>query len=177
MNYFDKYLIIKSEKLMKNDSDKMKENNLIKLRGHHLLCLQGYQGYGYDDEFEKNMTQIHEKLNKNDSTENVKIIVDNSPDDLCDCCPNLKRDICVGDIDKSNETDKNLKKANENNQNIIKLDSIVLTKTKLVKNKKYHFKDIIKIVNNTFKKLEDVQEICGDCEWTDKCLWYQSKEK
>jgi hypothetical protein len=34
------------------------ENEVIKLRVHHLLCLQGYQGYGYDECFKKNLENI-----------------------------------------------------------------------------------------------------------------------
>jgi len=41
----------------------MKKNNLIYLRAHHLLCLQGYQGYGYDEKFKKNMNKVFHQLN------------------------------------------------------------------------------------------------------------------
>ncbi|WP_263641218.1 hypothetical protein [Methanobrevibacter arboriphilus] len=40
------------------------EKKVIYLRGHHLLCLQGYQGYGYDDNFKKNIETIISILKK-----------------------------------------------------------------------------------------------------------------
>lgn len=170
----------------------MKENNIIKLRGHHLLCLQGYQGYGYDCKFGKNMTKIHKKLNivttnDNDDNDNsntnnknninnIKIIVNDIADDLCKFCPNLKEELCAGNAEISIKGEKNLEKIIENNNHIVKLDSIVLKKVKVKKNKEYYFKDLISIVNNVFKQLEDVKEICKDCEWINQCLWYQSRE-
>ena len=62
----------------------------IKLRGHHLLCLQGFQGYGYNDSFVKNMTYIN-NLRK---SENTTITITNKADYICRCCPNLKNDLC-----------------------------------------------------------------------------------
>lgn len=174
----------------------MKENNIIKLRGHHLLCLQGYQGYGYDSEFEKNMTKIHKKLNittindndNNDYTNNknnennknknnnIKIIVGDTADDLCAFCPNLKEGICAGNAEISIKNKKDLGKIIENNNHIIKLDSIVLKKSKVEKNKEYYFEDLISSVNNAFRRFEDVQEVCKDCKWIKQCLWYQSRK-
>ena len=33
----------------------------LTLRGHHLLCLKGFQGYGYDENFVKNMIEVNSK--------------------------------------------------------------------------------------------------------------------
>ena len=57
----------------------------LTLRGHHLLCLQGFQGYGYDDKFVKNMSYIN-NLRK---SENTTVSITNKADDICRCCPNL----------------------------------------------------------------------------------------
>jgi uncharacterized protein len=157
------------------------ENPIIYLRGHHLLCLQGYQGYGYNREFEKNMAKILNELN--DSEYNSKIIVTTSPDNLCNSCPNLKDDICIVELDVSNKTKNNLeigennKNSNyKNNKNIIKMDCIVLKKANIKQNTKYSFEKLIFKVNKAFKQLKDVEEVCGDCKWIDKCLWYLSRK-
>jgi hypothetical protein len=139
------------------------KNYLINLRAHHLLCLQGYQGFGYDEKFKLN---LEKKLNllKNNTT---KVILTNSPDDLCKKCPNLKENICIGN---SKSTD-----SLENNDKIVKMDLTILQKTKLEKNRKYSFKNLIKIVNKVFSKRKDLKNICKDCTWTNECLWYQSR--
>lgn len=53
------------------------------LRGHHLLCLKGFQGYGYDENFTKNMIDVNSKR----KMENTTITLTNSPDDVCKACP------------------------------------------------------------------------------------------
>ena len=151
----------------------MKENStIIYLRGHHLLCLQGYQGYGYDKKFEANTSKILDELNNAKSQENV--ILTESSDDLCEFCPNLKESICCGNINLSDERTTDIEII-ENNENIIKKDSFVLKKANLKKNRKYSFSRLIATINETFPKTNDVKEVCGNCEWIDKCLWYQSR--
>ena len=60
------------------------------LRGHHLLCLQGFQGYGYDENFVKNMAEINQSRKLDDTT----ISITNEADDICKACPNLKNNLC-----------------------------------------------------------------------------------
>ena len=90
---------------------------MINLRGHHLLCLQGFQGYGYNEEFTRNMTIIHEKL-MNDE-ESIHLV--NGLDDLCKYCPNLNKDICINDRE---------------NEKILKMDKIVIDKVLKESNQK-----------------------------------------
>jgi len=141
------------------------KDNIIELRAHHLLCLQGYQGYGYDMKFKEN---LEEKLNalKNNNT---KVILTSSPDDLCKKCPKLRENICIGDS-------KSLNDSLENNEKIVKMDLAILKEINLETNKEYLFKSLIKIVNNVFLNRRDLKNICKYCSWTDKCLWYQSRE-
>ena len=152
----------------------MKENtNIIYLRGHHLLCLQGYQGYGYDEKFKSNIEMILKKLK--DSTKMKNVIVTESSDDICEFCPNLKENICCGELDISDKSAKNQEKISEINTNICKKDSIILKKSKLIKNKKYSYDELISIINKTFSSMIEAKEVCGECEWIDKCLWYQTR--
>ncbi|MDF2505887.1 MAG: hypothetical protein K0R06_3382, partial [Clostridium sp.] len=32
------------------------------------------------------------------------------------------------------------------------------------------------LVNKKLKTIEDVKDICGDCRWTEKCLWHLNRE-
>ena len=79
------------------------------LRGHHLLCLKGFQGYGYSEEFTKNMISVNDKRKLKETT--VKLT--NSSDDICKSCPNLKNNICENE---------------DQNDRIISMDNDVLNK-------------------------------------------------
>ena len=72
------------------------------LRGHHLLCLQGFQGYGYDEAFVENMSEIN-RLRK---LEDTVISLTGTADDICKACPNLKGGICENQ--KQDETIKSM---------------------------------------------------------------------
>lgn len=127
----------------------------LTLRGHHLLCLQGFQGYGYDNNFIKNMTYIND-LRKNEDT---IISVINNPDDICKHCPNLQNGIC--------QTEKQ-------NQEIINMDNEVLSKIDTTK--KYESRKLFNEIANTFHTKESVKYICATCNWHEECLFYKDLE-
>ena len=122
------------------------------LRGHHLLCLQGFQGYGYDKDFVKNMTEINHTRKLDDTT----ISITNEADDICKACPNLKNNLC------ENKTQ---------NERIISMDNEVLSK--LNQTKEYNAVDLFKKVENIFNSKENVNNICSNCIWHEECLFYQ----
>ncbi|MDD2643185.1 MAG: DUF1284 domain-containing protein [Methanobacteriaceae archaeon] len=127
----------------------------IKLRAHHLLCIQGYQGYGYSDEFVKNMDHIVEILKNN----NNLVVLCNSADDICKFCPNLNEDGFCKDF--------------QTNEDIVLMDEIILSK---IKNSEKEFltSELFEEINNIFNSEDSVKTICGDCGWIDKCLFYQN---
>ncbi|MCQ2964224.1 MAG: DUF1284 domain-containing protein [archaeon] len=125
------------------------------LRGHHLLCLKGYQGYGYDEDFVKNMSVIN-NLRKN---ENTNIVVVDKPDDICKFCPNLKNNICENQ---------------SQNKRIIKKDNEVLSK--LDPKKIYNSKELFEEIDFLFNTKKVVDKICLECNWHSKCLFYQNLE-
>lgn len=122
------------------------------LRGHHLLCLKGFQGYGYDENFTKNMTDVNSKRKLPETV--IKLI--NSPDDICKACPNLKNNIC------ENESQ---------NDRIVLMDKQVLKK--LDSSKEYNSVELFKRIDHIFNTKESVCEICFNCVWHEKCLFYQ----
>ena len=125
----------------------------LTLRAHHLLCLKGFQGYGYDEDFVKNMI----KVNSNRKLNNTTIYITNSPDDICKKCPNLKNNICENE---------------KQNERIIKMDNEVLKKF----DNKNQFSSIklFKMINILFNTKESVSKICFQCKWQEKCLFYQN---
>ena len=122
------------------------------LRGHHLLCLQGFQGYGYDEDFVKNMTEINFSRKQKDTL----ISITNENDDICRLCPNLKNNLCQ--TEKQDETIK-------------AMDNEVLSK--LNPTKEYNSLELFEKVENIFNSKESVYKICSECMWHDKCLFYQ----
>ena len=124
----------------------------LHLRGHHLLCLKGFQGYGYDEDFTKNMI----KINAQRKSENTTITLSNSPDDICKDCPNLKNGLCENEMQ---------------NNRIIAMDNEVLKK--LDASKEYNSLELFEKIEMIFNSKESVSEICFNCIWHDKCLFYQ----
>ena len=124
----------------------------MELRGHHLLCILGFQGYGYSEDFVLNMTRINE-LRKTDKT-TIKLI--NSSDDICSACPNLKNDLCENEMQ---------------NETIVKMDEEVLSEFDI--NKEYNAIDLFNEVILKFNTLKSVENICNDCKWAEKCLFYK----
>ena len=122
------------------------------LRGHHLLCLQGFQGYGYDENFVKNMKEINQARKLDDTT----ISITNEADDICKACPNLKNNLCEN---------------NAQNERIISMDNEVLSK--LNSTKEYNAAYLFKKVENIFNSKEKVNNICSKCKWHEECLFYQ----
>ena len=125
----------------------------ITLRGHHLLCLQGFQGYGYSDDFIKNMIYIN-NLRK---SENTIIAITNKADDICSYCPNLKNNIC---------------KDEKQNKEIIKMDNEITSKIDTTK--EYNALNLFNEITSIFNTKESVKYICNCCSWHEECLFYKN---
>ena len=123
------------------------------LRGHHLLCLKGFQGYGYDESFTKNMDDVNSKRKLTNTT----IELTNSPDDICKACPNLKNGLCENKV---------------HNEKIIRMDDEVLKKLDI--SKEYNSTELFEKIDNIFDTEESVAKICFNCMWHEKCLFYQN---
>ena len=123
----------------------------LELRGHHLLCLQGFQGYGYSEDFVTNMTRINEMRKSSDCT----VTLTDKADDICASCPNLKNGIC-----------ENIKQ----DAIIERMDREVLLK--LDSDRQYSAPELFDEVSVKFNSLKSVENICDDCKWREKCLFY-----
>lgn len=125
----------------------------IKLRGHHLLCLQGFQGYGYDSDFIKNMAEINEQRQK----ETALVLVQHSADDICKACPNLKNNQCIDE---------------KHNEEIVKMDLEVLSKLDI--DNEFKSTELFENISNIFNTKKSVENICFECKWHEECLFYQN---
>lgn len=123
----------------------------LRLRAHHFLCMQGFQGYGYSDDFVKNMTEVVKYLKKNEGS---NIILVDECDDICRACPRNANGKCK-DSDKVHTIDKK-----------------VLEKLNLQAGKEICPGDLIAMINRRLKNKKEVQDVCGECSWHKKCLWF-----
>ncbi|HOI72314.1 MAG TPA: DUF1284 domain-containing protein [Methanobacterium sp.] len=129
-------------------------SNIIKIRAHHLLCMQGYQGYGYNQDFEHNMEKIIEYL---DSNPNFPLEVVADADIICQKCPHLEN----GQCNRSSSTA------------IVEKDLKVLEKLGLAACEKKPAQKVLSEVESL--SCNDLHDICGECSWKVKCLLYISK--
>ena len=121
---------------------------MIKLRAHHGLCLYFYHGKGYSNEFVKNMNKIKEDLEKD-----PLITIINSCDDICARCPNNLNNKC-----------SSLEKVN-------RYDSKVLNECKIEPNSVMRYSRFNKLVCDNILEEGKRENICGDCEWSQICIY------
>lgn len=130
----------------------MRRNKILHIRAHHILCIQGFQGYGYDGPFTYNLKKIHSIFF---NQKQIKLIVSN--DSICKKCPfsGIKNKYCL----KKNFNAKNfdlkvLKILRMKPEQIVKLSHLLF----------YSSQDK--------NKINRLKNLCKDCEWNSKCLWF-----
>ena len=79
------------------------EEPVIRLRPHHALCSMHFAGKGYNEEFARNMSAIHQRLNSG-KRQMVNIIMHR--DSLCEFCPHdydyaCKREEKIQELDRA----------------------------------------------------------------------------
>lgn len=131
----------------------------VKIRAHHLLCMQGYQGYGYSKNFESNLYKIIKLIDSNPDLF-IEVIAEN--DIICSCCPHLVKSEC--------------KKDESSNFRIHSMDLKILEVLGLTSGVNGKASSFINLTNGKFKTHLQLDGICGDCQWKEKCLWYASFE-
>ncbi|MCK4325925.1 DUF1284 domain-containing protein [bacterium] len=130
--------------------------NILKLRAHHLLCIQGFQGYGYGQDFIENMEEVTKQI---DSNPESQIITE--CDIICSCCPHKVEGVC--------------QKRSDSAQKVKDMDMQVLRKLYLKDGTRGRVKDFVSLANTKLRNSFDVHDICGDCDWKEKCLWFISR--
>lgn len=118
--------------------------------------MQGFQGYGYSEGFVTNMNKIIRDLNSS-----LELEIISECDVICSKCPNNKNEVCTKTADSA------LK--------IKDMDRKVLRKLGLKESGKINFNDVLSLIKIKLKK-SDIDDICIDCDWKDKCLFIKSYE-
>lgn len=146
------------EKIQELEANLNQTSDPLRIRGHHLLCIQGFQGYGYSQDFEDHMLEVVNYIRSNPS---YKVEVVAEADEICSHCPHNVEEKCLREPDSD--------------ENIRRMDLLVLETLKIDEGFQFEAFRILKHVNQKLKTRNDVQKICGDCSWMDKCLWFDSK--
>lgn len=120
----------------------------IRLRYHHVMCIHTYSGHGYDEKFAENIEKII-KIFKEDPNINIRF-VDNC-DDICKACPNRNGEYCSGE-DSIREKDNRVKKYFDLDRKSIDT-----------------YKDLVEEIKATLSELQDISEICGQCDFKKLC--------
>ena len=127
-----------------------------RIRGHHILCIEGFAGKGYSTEFIENMRSVILEL-KNKK----KVLLVNSPDDICKACPHLLDGRCVNGKGGEDE--------------VRKMDEDFYEKTHLVANNVYDYYEVRRVAYEVFTRKSDLEKICRLCSWKRICRWYLSR--
>ncbi len=130
--------------------------NILKIRAHHLLCIQGFQGYGYSEDFVKNMIEIIKNIDSNPESEIIT-----ECDIICSYCSHNVEGVCQKKPDSA--------------QKVKNMDMRILRKLQLKDGIRGRVKDFLSLANTKFRNISAVQDICGDCDWKEKCLWFISR--
>lgn len=121
---------------------------VLLLRPHHLLCLRFFRGYGYSDEFSKNMSAVKQAV---DSDEEVPVLLIEGADLLCGKCPNRTQNGC------------------STQEKVQRYDRRVLHYTHLLREKEYTWQAVSQVVEEKILKNDLLKEICSDCSWYPIC--------
>lgn len=120
-----------------------------RLRAHHGMCLPFFRGKGYSGDFVENMARMKAILE-----ENPNILLLDSGDDICAACPNRLTESCT---EKASRYDRE-----------------VLERCNLTVGMEMSYRDFSRLVAKTILRPGLRAEVCGDCQWSDLCVW---KEK
>lgn len=124
---------------------------MLRIRAHHFLCMQGFQGYGYNKEFVKNMDKIIKYIKEN---KDLKIELIDSCDDICWPCGNNKWGKC------------------EDSGKVDAMDRKVLQKLNLKSGAIKSPSELFDLVNKNIGNKNSANEVCGTCCWHKECLWF-----
>ena len=121
---------------------------MIFLRPHHISCIYFFKGYGYSEDYVKQMKKLISFLEKN-RKERIKFLI--ACDDICKFCP--KR---IGNICRDEKT-------------VLEIDANTIKEYKLNLDKFYTFEEISERFYKNFA-FSICKKVCGSCEWLNKGL-------
>lgn len=94
----------------------------------------------------------------NSAKSQIELITD--CDIICSLCPHNKNGVC----EMSPKSDIKI------------LDNLILDKLDLKEHTIMSSGYAFSLANNKLCTISNVEEICGDCNWKERCLWYLSRD-
>ncbi|MBM4386117.1 MAG: DUF1284 domain-containing protein [Deltaproteobacteria bacterium] len=128
---------------------------MIKLRPHHLFCVQGFNGYGYDDAFKRNMREIHDRVVEG----NESFVVVERGDDICAKCPHLKDNTCANDRTTDGE--------------VMEHDAKLMRILDFEFGREMTLKDLMDYLEKNGGRFMKIRRICNACSWREYCSFLE----
>lgn len=122
---------------------------MIDLRPHHGMCIGQFKGYGYSEDFVRNMTAVVNMLFENPETL-VRLVV--TGDCICSSCPHLKKEGCTSV------------------QKVMEYDRKVLMLCGLHENEVVTWRGFVRLVKEYILDKNKLPEVCTNCNWLSVCL-------
>ncbi len=119
----------------------------LNIRPHHLLCILGFRGLGYSEKFVSNMEEVAKKL-RSDFTSFITLVLE--CDAICAACPHNVEGKCL--------------KSDVSEVEVAAMDTKCLQKLGFKAGDSVSADEVWKRVKERIT-LEDIKEICRDCEW------------
>ncbi|WP_255333708.1 DUF1284 domain-containing protein [Methanosarcina sp. KYL-1] len=135
------------------------ESKRLRIRAHHLFCIQGFQGYGYSLAFVANMRAVIADLEASPSRP-LELV--SECDAICVSCPSKRE--CSAQESVLSRT-------------IRHMDLLVLDKLEMEEGSVIGANEAFRLINENLNNASDIEDVCGNCKWRQKCLWYMQREK
>jgi hypothetical protein len=155
-------MLINSNNMLINSnisgSDSEAGSKCLKMRAHHLCCIQGFQGYGYSLAFVANLQAVISEI-KTFPSRHLELV--SECDVVCASCPS-KRECTAQESIIS--------------RRIRNMDLVVMEKLKIKEGTIMEADEAFRLINSQLSDASDIEDVCGDCKWRPKCLWYMQDE-
>lgn len=125
---------------------------MLNIRPHHGMCIGQFKGYGYSEDFVRNMTEITGELKR---YPDIQIRLVCGGDSICASCPHLQSGNCTS------------------GQKVMEYDRMVLKLCELSENQILTWREFKGLVMTNILAENKLKQVCTNCSWLSICLTCQ----